>query len=152
MSVYICRWPNGDLSLACGTNRVAIEDVLDEVGNPDSAELIPIKHAVAVHFHLKQKIESTFTVPDCLEFEGIDERLFSEVCEAYPLLDEVLVNEDATPEQIDAAVENEKARVRNELPFSDDPSVEMVQRLADMPKRLAEHHKAAAKAIISKKV
>jgi len=133
MSVYLCRWPNGDLSLACGKNRLVIDDVLDEVGNPDAAELIPIRHAVAVHFRLKKKIESPTAVPGCLELEGIDERLISEVCYAYPVLDEVLEKEDAAPEEIAAAVESEKHRVANELPeLSCDPHVAMVQGLADM--------------------
>jgi hypothetical protein len=147
MSIYICRWPNGDLSLVCGKTRLAIEDVLDEVGNPDGAELIPVKHAVAVHFRLKKKIENALTVPDCLELEGIDERLFSEVCDAYPILDKVLEKEDATPEEIAAAVEREKDRVGNELPeLSDDPNVAMVQLQANMPRRLAEHYNKTAKA------
>lgn len=152
MSVYLCRWPNGDISLVSGNNRLAIEDVLDEVGNPDGSELIPIKHAVAVHFHLKAKIEPGLTVPDCLELEGIDERLFSEVCAAYPILDEVLDREDATPEEIAGAVKGEKIRVENKpAELSDDPKVAMVQLLTNMPKRLAEHHKEVAKAIATKK-
>ena len=108
MNIYLCKWPNGDLSLACGKNRIEIEHVLDEVGDPGSAELTRIKHAVAVHFHLKEKIESNETVLDCLEFEGIDERLFADVCDAYPVLDQVLVSENATPEEITAAVAQEK--------------------------------------------
>jgi len=152
MSVYICRWPNGDLSLACGKNRLAIEHVLDEVGNPDEAELIPIRHAVAIHFHLKEEIERAFPVPYCLELEGFDESSFLDVCAAYPILDEVLVSEKASEEEIAAAIEREKRRVRNELPeLSDDSHVAMVQRLADIPKRLAEHHSETAKVIASKK-
>lgn len=152
MSVYLCRWPNGDISLVSGNNRLAIDDVLDEVGNPDDAELMPIKHAVAIHFRLKMKTESALTVLDCLELEGIDERLFSDLCDAYPILYGELSEEDATPEEIAVAVEREKNRVGNELPeLSDDPAVAMVQRLTDMPKRLAEHHNETAKAIASKK-
>ena len=66
MSVYLCRWPNGDISFVSGSNRLAIDEVLDEVGNPDGAEMIRIKHAVAVHFHLMKKIQSQYSIPDCL--------------------------------------------------------------------------------------
>jgi hypothetical protein len=41
---------------------------------------------VAIHFHLKKKIEDSFTVPDCLELEGFDGRLISEVRAAYLFL------------------------------------------------------------------
>ena len=152
MSVYLCRWPDGDVSIVSGKNRLAIDNVLDEVGNPDSAELIPIRHAMAVHFRLREKIESAFTVPDCLEFDGFDERSFSEICDAYPILDEMLEKEDATQEEIAAAVECEKDRVGNELPeLSDDPQVAAVQRLADVPRRLAEQYNKTAKVIASKR-
>lgn len=34
MSVYLCRRPNGDIFLICDSNRLAIDEVLDEVGKP----------------------------------------------------------------------------------------------------------------------
>jgi hypothetical protein len=52
MGIYLCRWPNGDVSLVIGRDRLAVATVLDEVGNMDEAKMIPIRHAVAVHFHL----------------------------------------------------------------------------------------------------
>ena len=64
MPTYYCRWPNGDLSLVSGKSRSAIEDVLDEVGDPGCVELIPVQHAVAVHFALKASINPGATVPD----------------------------------------------------------------------------------------
>lgn len=152
MSVYLCRWPNGDISLVSGKNRLAIDDVLDEVGNPDGAEMIRIKHPVAVHFRLIEKIQSQYSIPDCLEFEGIDERSYWELRSAYPVLHEVLRKEDATQEQIAAAVEQEKERVEVALPdLPGDPIEAMIQVQTNMPKRLAEHYKEAAKMNARKK-
>jgi len=50
MPVYLCRWPNGDVSLAVGESEVEVADVLDEVDNPNAAEMMPLDHAIAVHF------------------------------------------------------------------------------------------------------
>ena len=151
MSVYLCRWPNGDLSLAFGKNRVQIEEVLDEVGDPSCAELTRVAHPVAVHWHLKERIAPNETVVDCLEFERVDERSISEVCAAYPMLDDVLLTEHATPKEIAAAVDQETHRVEVEKEFSDDPDIADLQRTTGMSKRLAEAHAATAKGIASKK-
>jgi hypothetical protein len=151
MTIYLCRWPNGDLSIACGKKRVEVEDVLDEVGDPGCAELTRISHPVAIHFRLKQNIVNDETVPDCLEFDGTDERLFSEVCDVYPFLDEVLAKEDATQTEIAAAVEHEKNRVNKTSELSNDPNVARVQLMTGMSKRLAEAHNETAKAIAAKK-
>jgi hypothetical protein len=152
MGVYLCRWPNGDVSLVSGKNRLEIDSVLDEVGNPDATELIPIRHAVAVHFRLKEKIDSDDGVASCLKLEGFDERLASEFYRAYPILDEVLSKEDATPEEIAAAVEKERNRMEEEEPpdLSADPNIAKVQCMTDLPKSLAEHHVKTAKAIASR--
>jgi hypothetical protein len=66
MPVYLCRWPNGDVSIAAGESDVELADVLDEVDNPDAAELIQLDQAVAVHFTLGQKPGDNGAVP--LEF------------------------------------------------------------------------------------
>lgn len=146
MSVYLCRWANSDISLVIGNNRLAIDEILDEVGNPDGAELIRIKHPVAVHFHLKKQITSEVSVPECLEFEGVDERSYSEICSAYPVLHAALCKEDATEEQIAAALQQEKERVHAGSPdLSDAPKVALFQLQTNMPKRLVEHYKEVAR-------
>ena len=53
MPTYLCRWPNGDMSLAAGETEVEVAYVLDEVDNPDAAELMELDHAIAVHFKLR---------------------------------------------------------------------------------------------------
>jgi hypothetical protein len=55
MPVYLCRWPNGDVSLAAGESEVEVADVLDEVDNPDAAELMQLDHAIAVHFKARHE-------------------------------------------------------------------------------------------------
>lgn len=146
MSVYLCRWPNGDISLVVGNNRLAIDEVLDEVGNPDGAEMIRIKHAAAVHLRLKDDISGSETITECLEFDGIDERSYWEICSTYPVLSEALRKENATEEQIAAAFQHEKERVDPGPPdLSDDPAEAVIQLQINMPRRLAEHYKEAAK-------
>jgi hypothetical protein len=40
------------VSLAAGESEVEVADVLDEVDNPDGAELMQLDHAIAVQFKL----------------------------------------------------------------------------------------------------
>ena len=73
MPVYLCRWPNGDVSIAAGESGVEVADVLDEVDNPDAAELMQLDHAVAVHFKLGTRPGEEGTLP--LRFEDMSERV-----------------------------------------------------------------------------
>jgi hypothetical protein len=135
-----------------GRNRLEIDDVLDEVGNPDGAELIPVRHAVAVHFHLKKEIDSSNSVLGCLELEGFDECLSWEMDKAYPILDELLSGAGVTPEEIVTAVEQEKNRMdKGALVLSANPTTAMIQHLAELPKSLAEHYARMANAKASQK-
>lgn len=152
MSIYLCRWPNGDISLVSGSNRLTLDEVLDEVGNPDGAEMIRIKHPVAVHLRFKSDISMCETITECLEFDCIDERSYWELCSAYPVLSEAFRKEDATEEQIAAAFQQEMERVNPEPPdLPEDPFEAAIQLQMNMPKRLATHYKEAAKANARKK-
>jgi hypothetical protein len=85
--VFICRWPNGDVSLAAGESEVEVADVLDEVDNPDAAELMQLDHSVAVHFKLGARPGEDGTLP--LRFENLSEQLESSIYErAYPVYNE----------------------------------------------------------------
>jgi hypothetical protein len=152
MSVYLCRWPNGDISLVVGNNRLAIDDVLDEVANPDGAEMIRIDHAAAVHLRLKTDTPRRESITEYLAFEGIDEQSYWNLCKAYPILREALRNENATDEQIAAALQQERDRVDpGPVELSNDPIEAMIQLQTDTPKRLAQQYKEAAKANARKK-
>jgi hypothetical protein len=58
MPVFLCRSPNGDVSLAAGESEVEVADVLDEVDNPDAAELMQLDHAQTAHFDLHYYLAS----------------------------------------------------------------------------------------------
>ena len=162
MMLYLCRWPNGDASFAGGRNLEEIDDVLDEVGNPDRAEMIPIElHAFALHFALKGKAAPTAQwITDVLEFQeaefpSVSERLSESFDQAYPLLadafsgykppnresnaDEIAVIREQYAHRIDAALEAERTRVKaREVELSDDMHAAYIQHRMDLPKRLAE--------------
>lgn len=142
MKTYLCRWPNGDLSVAVGKSRLDIDFVLDQLGNADEAELIPIEHSIAVHFRLKQEAEPEEAVPGYLELESFDERSLLELGQAYPVLDKALDREDATGEELSAAVEAERNRlwgVKMVKEIPSDLNSAKLQRMADMPRSLVEH-------------
>jgi len=63
MPTYLCRWSNGDVSLAAGESELEVADVLDEVDNPDAAELMQLDHAIAVHFKLGTRPGEEGTLP-----------------------------------------------------------------------------------------
>lgn len=79
MPIHLCRWPNGDVSIAVGEFEVEVADVLDEVDNSDAAELMQLDHAVAVHFKLGARPGEEGTLP--LRFEDISEELQSSIYE-----------------------------------------------------------------------
>lgn len=121
MPVYLCRWPNGDVSLAAGESEVEVADVLDEVDNPDAAELMQLDHAIAVHFKLGTRPGQEGTLP--LRFEDMSEQLESSIYErAYPVYNEVRTKPDATAKELTEALKHEKnpiyrkARIRLPTP------------------------------------
>lgn len=69
------------------------------------------KILVAVHLRLKSGVSGCGKITEYLEFEGIDEHSYREICCAYPVLYEALGNADATQEEIAVAVEQEKERL-----------------------------------------
>jgi hypothetical protein len=88
MSTYIARWPNGDFTIVTGTNRLLIDEVLDEVGDPGCVELTRLNHAVAVHFKLLDEApDHPEAMTQCFAFDGFDERSLVELWTAYPDLD-----------------------------------------------------------------
>jgi len=81
------------VSLAAGESEVEVADVLDEVDNPDAAELMQLEHAIAVHFKLGTRPSEGGTLP--LRFEDMSEQLESSIYErAYPVFNEVCTKPD----------------------------------------------------------
>ena len=134
MPVYLCRWPNGDVSLAAGESEVEVSDVLDEVDNPDAAELMQLDHAIAVHFKLGTRPGEEGTLP--LLFEDMSEQLESSICErAYPVYNEVRAKTDPTIKELTEALKHEKNPIYRKAPEpSANPSVAPLQDELQMPR------------------
>jgi hypothetical protein len=137
----ICRWPNGDISLVAAQNRTEADDLLDDVGNPDGAQLLPLSHPIAIHFSLK-KASPEGSIANALELDdpGFNDDLMVSISErAYPILGEVLDNPESTQEMIDAAIEQERAPIGEKKPeVSDHPGAALVQTTMELPKSVAE--------------
>ncbi|HEX8798284.1 MAG TPA: hypothetical protein VF772_06710 [Terriglobales bacterium] len=139
MPAYLCRWPNGDVSLAAGESEVEVADVLDEVDNPDAAELMQLDHAIAVHFKLGTVPDQEGTLP--LRFEDMSEQLESSIYErAYPVYNEVRTKPDATAKELTEALEHEKNPIYRKAPEpSSNPAVASLQEELQMPRVVLEH-------------
>jgi hypothetical protein len=139
MPVYICRWPNGEVSLAAGESEVEVANVLDEVDNPDAAELMRLDHAIAVHFKLGTMPGEEGTLPLC--FEEMSEQLESSICErAYPVYNEVCTKPDPTGKELTEALKHEKNPIYRKVPKpSSNPAVAGLQDELQMPRVVLEH-------------
>ena len=58
-------------------SEVEVADALDEVDNPDDAELMQLDHAIAVHFKLGTVPDQEGTLPQ--RFEHVSEQLESSI-------------------------------------------------------------------------
>ena len=115
MPTYLCRWSNGDVSLAAGESELEVADVLDEVDNPDAAELMQLDHAIAVHFKLGTRPGEEGTLP--LRFEDMSEQLESSIYErAYPVYNEVHMRPDSTVKELTEALKHEKNPIYRRAP------------------------------------
>jgi len=139
MPIYLCRWPNGDVSIAAGESEVEVADVLDEVDNSDAAELMQLDHAVAVHFKLGARPGEEGTLP--LRFEDISEELQSSIYErAYPVYNEVRTKPDPSVKELTEALEHEKNPIYRKAPEpSSKPEVAGLQDEMQMPRVVLEH-------------
>ena len=139
MPICLCRWPNGDVSLAAGESELEITDILDEVDNPDSAELIELDHAVAVHFTLGKKPGEEGELP--LQFEGLSEQLESSLYErAYPVYNAARSKADGTVEELTDAIKHEKSPIYRKKPEpSSNPVVAQLQDELQMPRIVIEN-------------
>lgn len=78
MSNFLCRWPNGDLSIISAKDRNAAIIILDEIGDATEAELFETNNLF---------INFTLTDQGDLEFESFAESFDTDVMEkCYPLI------------------------------------------------------------------
>jgi hypothetical protein len=139
MPLFICRWPNGDVSLAAGESEFEVNDVLDEVDNPDVAELMQLDHAIAVHFKLGTKPGEGGALP--LRFEEMSEQLESSIYErAYPVYNEIRMKPDPTVKELTEALIQEKNPIYRKAPEpSSNPAVADLQDEMQMPRVVVEY-------------
>ena len=57
MSLYICRWQNGNVSAVSAASRENAILLLNEIGNADACELFPVTDFM-VHFRLKDEADN----------------------------------------------------------------------------------------------
>jgi len=112
MSVFLCRWPNGDLSIVAAKNKEEAIIGLDEFGNADHADIFHIGD-FAVDFKLNDQGKLELSEFGEATHEGIMEK-------GYPLLwktltsDELIsLKEDSEQyrKQVGIAVEMERKRL-----------------------------------------
>jgi len=83
MSLFICRWQNGDFTAASAETREQAFDLFAEIGNAETAEVF-IAENFMVHFHLKTEPED-FEEMLPVKFAGFGEQTHRILCqEIYP--------------------------------------------------------------------
>jgi len=151
MPLFICRWQNGDFSAVSARSRAEAEELLDEVGNADAAEVFGVKNFM-VHFRLKKNPGDLSDLMP-VELEGFGEETYSMLCEdVYPIYEKVVTDtgvglgeipidqrESALKKLTDALVTERNRNWGMKQPAqSDDPAVARLQEQFDMPKSTVE--------------
>ena len=100
MSVFMCRWENGDCSFVAAPSKDAAIQYLDEIANAEGSELTAIRDFM-VHFELTDEGK--------LQFQSFGELAESAIFEkAYPLLEDLLhsdrLSDAAEPTERDLAL------------------------------------------------
>ena len=164
MSIYICRWPNGNFSVVDAASKEDAIERLDEEGHADVADLFPVRKFMA-HFALHKEAQYLDQpVPVELESFGEDTVEFL-TTRLYPVYSKTLfeVNEalpDEEPEdetvsdqernealsRVTGALETERKRREGakKPDLSDDAEIRRCQKLTDMPRVLATRLKEEA--------
>jgi hypothetical protein len=110
MSIYVCRWPNGDFSVVDAASRKDAIVRLDEVGNGEVADLFRFREFM-VHFQLREKVEN-LDEPIPVELEGFAEEMKEFLCtHLYPVYSKALfeVIENLPDDEMTSDRENQPA-------------------------------------------
>lgn len=103
MSNFLCRWPNGDLSLVSARDRNEAIIILDEIGDATEAELFETNNFF---------INFTLTDLGQLEFENFAESFDTDVMEkCYPLILKAQMEDEDETEDYTQAVIAERLRL-----------------------------------------
>src|SRR5262245_49161323 len=104
MSVFCCRWPNGDISFVAARNRREAVIALDEVGNAETSYVFTV-----AEFMLHLRLEDNGK----LSFQSFGEVAHFEIMtEAYPLLQSLVELARPTASQVGQAVREERRRLK----------------------------------------
>jgi len=107
MRAYICRWQNGDFSLACATSREEADLLFDEIANPDLAQVFRAPGRFAIHFELQKNPDPADSLP--VNLECFNEESYLDLgSKLYPILS--ALDEEAEPDAVQEAVEKERTR------------------------------------------
>jgi hypothetical protein len=154
MPLFICRWQNGDFSAVNAASRDEAMELLDEVGNADVADLFTTKNFM-VHFQLKTEADNVEDIVP-VELEGFGDETYDMLLErVYPVyckmsakvVDDLASSGDVPKEQHETALKTlSEALVTERMrkwdskkpKLSDDQDVAALQKLADVPKPMAE--------------
>lgn len=111
MKTYVCRWPNGDVSLVSAVCTDEALYTLNEAGDPRDVVVTEVVKSIAVHFQLEARTgllgigESIGLDPSNPFSEHMNEVL----CDAYPILDAVfMANDFPNPDHVLRAIDEEK--------------------------------------------
>ena len=132
MSVFLCRWPNGDFSIVQADSRDEAIERLDEFGEADQATL---KRMSACMFNFGLDDRGEVVLKDTGEET---EEIIAKEC--YPELEAVIAavgddDEDETPEgerKTREAVELERTRLADRYPKRKSPKTEIGRRLQEL--------------------
>lgn len=109
--MFICRWPNGDVSFVEATDEADAIEILDEVGEATPAYLAEVKKDFLLNLRLKQLPGATDPL-DHFELEGFGEEMGPQIEEVYPLLFAQYGDKEPSDEDVATAIEAEKTRVQ----------------------------------------
>ena len=156
MSLFLCRWPNGDCSVVWAPHKEDAIVELDHVANAEDCPITQVR-AFQIHFVLNEQGK---LILEALG-EGTEEEIVSL---AYPVLDQALSDaygdgvydsyETLPPDRraaIAKAVETELSRIAGDRPQTAEPLTELgrdAKKQTDMPAILVDRivgHVATAK-------
>jgi hypothetical protein len=140
MPLYLCRWPNGDLSAVLAANKQEAIFLLDEVGDAQADFLVSCP-TFMVHFSLTRDMVTPEDVGDLslvLEVESFGEKCRSKIWDAYPELnglasevddEAVQRTEDEWQALVDAALARERERIPGPPAMSPEEEAETIRRI-----------------------
>lgn len=104
MSVFCCRWPNGDISFVVARNKEAAIVALDEIGNAETSDIFSVREFM-LHLGLQDDGQ--------LRFQGFGELSESEVLPiVYPVLESLSEFPKPSASTIREAVLEERRRLQ----------------------------------------